>query len=153
HLGRAVAENPFDRAAARALGQACADTGRRPARQRLAARQRRLRRAAPKLVPAEAWFEPRPPRGDALASILLLCCNPEGYTRQCLDSVLRHTRAPYELILVDNGSTDGTAQYLEQLRQAPGPQRVVVLRNEQNLGFARGNNQALAQAWGDFLVL
>src|SRR5260370_38541950 len=45
----------------------------------------------------------------------MLCCNQVEYTRQCLESVLRHTRAPYELVLVDNGSTDGTAEYLAEI--------------------------------------
>jgi GT2 family glycosyltransferase len=40
-----------------------------------------------------------------MASLIILCCNQVDLTRQCLESVLRHTRPPYELVLIDNGST------------------------------------------------
>lgn len=66
--------------------------------------------------------------------------------------MLRHSRPPYELILVDNGSSDGTAAYLEEVQSQPGPERVVVLRNEVNRGFAAGCNQGLAVARGEYLV-
>ena len=59
--------------------------------------------------------------GDELTSLLILCCNEVDYTRRCLESVWQHTRAPYELILVDNGSTDGTPAYLAEVRTPPGP--------------------------------
>lgn len=52
-----------------------------------------------------------------------------------------------ELIVVDNGSTDGTAEWLETL---PGVQLV---RNRENAGFARANNQGLARAQGTYPVL
>jgi GT2 family glycosyltransferase/Flp pilus assembly protein TadD len=74
------------------------------------------------------------------------------YTRLCLESVLRHTRPPYELVIVDNGSTDETPSYLEELRRRREPARTVVIRNLSNLGFAAGCNQALAQARGRYLV-
>src|SRR5262249_41695239 len=74
------------------------------------------------------------------------------FTRLCLESVLAHTRPPYELVLVDNGSTDDTPAYLGELHQHPRPERVVVLRNDTNPGFAPGCNQGLAQARGRYLV-
>src|SRR5207249_8450710 len=83
--------------------------------QRLARDRRLLARAAPAVVPEEAWFKDLPPAGDELASLIILCCNELDYTRQCLESVLQHTRPPYELVLVDNGSTDGTAEYLAEV--------------------------------------
>jgi GT2 family glycosyltransferase len=67
--------------------------------------------------------------------------------------LLRHTRSPYELILVDNGSTDGTPEYLQEIRGRQGPTRVEIIRNETNVGFPAGCNQALAKATGRYLVL
>jgi GT2 family glycosyltransferase/tetratricopeptide (TPR) repeat protein len=152
HLRAAVDGNPFDGGAARALCQALTEAGT-PVEARRQARDRRLlARTAGRLVPAEAWFTEAAPVGDELASIIILCCNELDYTRQCLESVLAHTRAPYELVLVDNGSTDGTPAYLEELKGRPGPQRVVVLRNDTNQGFPKGCNQGLAQARGRYLV-
>jgi GT2 family glycosyltransferase/tetratricopeptide (TPR) repeat protein/SAM-dependent methyltransferase len=93
------------------------------------------------------------PGGNELASVVILCCNEVEYTRQCLESVLRHTRAPYELVLVDNGSSDGTPAFLEEVRRHPGPVGVEVIHNATNVGFPAGCNQALARARGDYLVL
>ena len=66
--------------------------------------------------------------------------------------MLQQTRTPYELIIIDNGSNDGTPKYLDGLRSRPGPVRVDVVRNETNVGFPAGCNQALARARGRFLV-
>src|SRR5437867_236352 len=74
------------------------------------------------------------------------------YTRLCLESILRHTQPPYELVLVDNGSTDETPAYLEEIRTRPGPAHVEVIRNATNVGFAAGCNQGLAQTRGEYLV-
>jgi glycosyltransferase involved in cell wall biosynthesis/Tfp pilus assembly protein PilF len=94
-----------------------------------------------------------PPTGGELASIIILCCNQLDYTRECLESVLRYTRATYELVLVDNGSTDGTPHHLETLQGRAGPERVVVIRNDTNRGFAAGCNQGLQESRGRYLVL
>jgi len=86
-------------------------------------------------------------RAQKPTSIILLTCNQLEYTRQCVESLLQHTHAPYELIFVDNGSTDGTVPYLRSL---PGAR---VIENRDNRGFAAGCNQGLAAAQGEFLVL
>jgi predicted O-linked N-acetylglucosamine transferase (SPINDLY family)/GT2 family glycosyltransferase len=151
-LRAAVEGNPFDLRAARALFQALCDSGDRPAAHRLARDRRLLSAAAPQAISPEEWFLNAPPPGDELASIIVLCCNEAQYTRLCLESVLRHTRAPYELVLVDNGSTDDTPALLEEVRSRPGPERVAVLRSEVNVGFPAGCNQGLARARGEYLV-
>lgn len=55
----------------------------------------------------------------------------------------------HEIILVDDGSTDGTRSWLKTLGQPP----FKILLNEQNLGYAGANNRAAATAGGEFLVL
>jgi GT2 family glycosyltransferase/predicted Zn-dependent protease len=153
HLGRAVAEYPFDRDAARALFHALGEAGNDRARRRLARDRHRLAQIAPAAIPVEPWFEVPAPVGDELASIIIPCCNEAACTRLCLDSLLRNTRPPYELILVDNGSTDETPALLEEVRGMPGPLRVEVVRNDTNRGFAAACNQGLAKAQGRYLVL
>ena len=96
---------------------------------------------------------PSRPAGDELASIVVLCCNQLAYTRGCLESVFAHSRPPYELLLVDNASDDGTSLYLDELKTRSGPSRVEVIHNATNLGFPAGCNQALAHAGGRYLVL
>jgi GT2 family glycosyltransferase/Tfp pilus assembly protein PilF len=152
HLRQALAANPFEGRAAAALHQALGESGDADGARRLARDRRLLSRAAPQVVPAEAWFTEAPLVGDEPASIIILCCNELDCTRLCLESVLRQTRPPYELILVDNGSTDGTAAYLQQIRSRPGPARVEVITNATNRGFPAGCNQALARARGQYLV-
>jgi GT2 family glycosyltransferase len=152
HLRRAVADNPLDRPAARALFQVLGALGHGEARRELIEDQRLLQRAVPALVSPEPWFADPRPRGNELASIIILCCNQLEYTRQCLESLLRHTRRPYEVILVDNGSTDDTPAFLEAFRQRPGPARVEVLRHETNLGFPAGCNRAAGRARGHYVV-
>jgi GT2 family glycosyltransferase/SAM-dependent methyltransferase len=87
------------------------------------------------------------------AAIIIVTWNNLVLTRQCVDSVLRDETYPqFELILVDNASSDGTSEYLRALaEQNP---RVHVILNEQNLGFAAANNLALRAAHdSEFIVL
>jgi GT2 family glycosyltransferase len=66
--------------------------------------------------------------------------------------VLRHSRAPYELIFLDIGSLDGTAEYLAGI-QAAASVRVEVVRTATDLGIGATVREALARAWGEFYVL
>lgn len=85
-------------------------------------------------------------------SIVVLCYNQLDYTKQCVESILTVTAYPnYELILVDNCSTDGTAGYLRELeRQYP---QVKIVLNQTNRGFAGGNNDGIAISDGAYIVL
>ena len=97
---------------------------------------------------------PRGPEGapEPEASIIVVAVDGLPFTRLCLESVLEHTEAPsLELIAVDNGSSDGTRQYLERLAERDG--RVRVIYNDQNRGFAAAVNQGLGEARGETLVL
>ncbi len=86
-----------------------------------------------------------------LTSIIVLAYNGLEHTQKCLESLAAHTREPHELILVDNGSTDGTVEYLR--RYAKAHEQVRVVFNRTNRGFAAGNNQGLAVARGEFALL
>lgn len=86
----------------------------------------------------------------AQVSIIIPTLNNIGYTRQCLEAI-QHTAGAVrcEVIVVDNGSTDGTRQYLANEEQAG---RVRVIFNERNETFSHANNQGAAIAQGDVLV-
>ncbi|MDP4099417.1 glycosyltransferase family 2 protein [Paenibacillus sp. P96] len=77
---------------------------------------------------------------------MILTRNQMALTQACLDSIRRHTREPYELILVDNGSTDGTLDYL---RSQPD---VILIENGENKGFAKGCNQGFERSNGDYIM-
>ncbi len=86
------------------------------------------------------------------SSIIVPCWNQVAFTRQCISAVLRHTRAPWELIVIDNGSADGTAAYLAEMRDT-APLPVTVISNTKNLGFPAAINQGLSCARGEYLVM
>ncbi len=99
---------------------------------------------------------PRPQQTPAtgsspLVSIIILTWNQLQYTNACLASIARHTPEPYEIIVVDNGSTDGSVAWLRQ--QAAGDGRIRLIENTGNRGFAAGCNQGLSVARGEYLLL
>ncbi|WP_426333344.1 glycosyltransferase family 2 protein [Paenibacillus silvae] len=81
-------------------------------------------------------------------SIIIPTYNQRDYVLQCVASIEKHTPAPYEIIVVDNASRDGTAEAL--LRQG-GMVRVAAL--EKNRGFAGGVNVGLMMAKGRHIVV
>jgi GT2 family glycosyltransferase len=90
--------------------------------------------------------------GEPAASIVVVSFDSLLYTRMCVETVLANTHAPaFELIVVDNGSADGSSEYLEAL--AARDPRVSLLANEENAGFPAACNQGLAVARGEHLVL
>jgi GT2 family glycosyltransferase/glycosyltransferase involved in cell wall biosynthesis/Flp pilus assembly protein TadD len=97
------------------------------------------------------WFRPSQITKSTLTSIIILCFNQIEYTIRCLQSIEKHTSVPYELILVDNGSSDGTKAFLE--RYAEKHTECNIILNKDNRGFAGGNNQAIAAAKGDYILL
>jgi GT2 family glycosyltransferase len=97
-------------------------------------------------------YEKRVPTARKRVSIVVVSHDTLVFTRLCLESILAGTEPPsYELIVVDNGSSDGTVPYLEQLSKQHGLVRP--LFNHTNAGFARAANQGLALASGRVLVL
>jgi GT2 family glycosyltransferase len=90
------------------------------------------------------------PRG--LASIIISCCRPLESTRQCIAALRRYTRAPWELIVVDNGSADETAAYLASVR-AEAPIPVGVVAGARACGLPAAINQGIQAARGEYLVL
>jgi GT2 family glycosyltransferase len=82
-------------------------------------------------------------------SVVIVNHNVKDFLYQCLRSLEQAARGiSVQVIVVDNGSTDGSVAYLEPLFPA-----VEFIRLEENLGFGRANNLALAQARGDFILL
>ena len=83
-----------------------------------------------------------------LTSIILLSYNALDYTRLCLDSIRKNVKhVSYELIVVDNGSTDGSVEWLKEQDD------VQCIFNEVNLGFPKGCNQGLKAANGTEMLL
>ena len=81
------------------------------------------------------------------ASILIVTYNSAVYLQHCLASVMREIWPEDEIILVDNASTDGSAQIIRR-----GWPKVALVRNSENLGFAAAGNQAARLAHKELLV-
>jgi len=90
--------------------------------------------------------------GDSpLASIVVVSFDGHLLTKLCLTSLLINTKHPYEVIVVDNSSRDGSQAYLS--RVADRHQHVRVEINPKNRGFAAAVNQGVATANGQFVVV
>ena len=84
-------------------------------------------------------------------SIIMLTFNALTYTKYTVRSLIHHTQCPYEVIFVDNGSTDGTKAYLQRLVAEHPNFRLI--DNATNLGFSAGNNQGIRAARGQYVLL
>ncbi len=82
------------------------------------------------------------------ASIVIPAWNGRAYLPACLDALLAQDAGPFEIIVVDNASADGSADLVAERY----PQ-VKLIRHERNLGFAGGCNAGLRAAKGDVLML
>jgi len=89
---------------------------------------------------------------DPKVSIVVVTYNNLEFTRACLESLDEHSQYEHmEIIVVDNASSDGTPAFLSEW-VGNGQNRKLIL-NEDNRGFAAANNQGLAVATGEYLVL
>jgi hypothetical protein len=80
-------------------------------------------------------------------SIIIVSYNVAAIMRDCLASIARETTTPYEIIIIDNASTDDSCAMVE--RDFPHAQ---LIRNTENQGFAKANNQGLREAKGEFAL-
>lgn len=85
--------------------------------------------------------------------IIVLTYNGLDVNKRCLNSIITKTAYPnYKITVVDNKSTDGTTQYLTTL-QLKHSNVLSIILNEDNLGFAGGNNVGLKQSKSDYILL
>lgn len=85
-----------------------------------------------------------PEQSGLMTSLVIPVYNQLDYTRRCLDSILRWTDIPFEVIVVDNASTDGTRDYLKTTA-------VQAITNDRNLGCAQAWNQGVRAATGQVI--
>ena len=85
----------------------------------------------------------------ALISIIVPCYNLEKHIAACLDSALAQTFADWELIAVDDGSTDSSGAILDRYAEADPRIRCI---HQPNGGVSSARNAALAQARGELLL-
>ncbi|MGZ3493159.1 MAG: glycosyltransferase family 2 protein [Thermodesulfobacteriota bacterium] len=84
-----------------------------------------------------------------LISVIIPNWNGKHFLVECIDSLKDQTFRDFETILVDNGSTDGSAEFAEERYGG----FIRVIRNKKNLGFTGGNNVGIEAARGEYIVL
>lgn len=82
-----------------------------------------------------------------LASVLIVNWNGKEFLEDCLSSVMGQSCKNFEVVLVDNASTDGSVDFVR--RNFP---KVKILQNKKNLGFSGGNNTGLKHAKGKYIA-
>lgn len=83
-------------------------------------------------------------------SVVMSIYNGEGYLREAVESILNQTFTDFEFIIVDDGSTDDTWVILTEY--AAQDTRIVLIRNEKNIGLTRSLNKGLASAHGEYVA-
>jgi len=81
-------------------------------------------------------------------SVVVLNWNGKKFLHNCFESIFNQTYKNYEVILVDNGSTDGSVEYVHNKFPI-----VKIVENKRNLGFAEGNNIGIRNASGNYIIL
>jgi GT2 family glycosyltransferase len=87
-----------------------------------------------------------------ILSIIVLNYNRLKYTKQTISSLIKNTSIKHEFIFVDNGSTDGTREYLKSLKNKTNASREILVFNKYNYGVAGGRSSGLIHARGDYLM-
>jgi len=80
-------------------------------------------------------------------SIIIPTWNTAEVTKKCIQTIQKHLKDfSYEIIIIDNGSTDNTVEVLSKIKD------LKLIKNKENLGFAKANNQAVKIADGQVLL-
>lgn len=83
-----------------------------------------------------------------LVTVIIPSWNGRHLLKTCLSSIQKQTLKDFEVIVVDNGSSDGSIDYIEK-----NFSKVRVIKLEKNYGFAKAINFGIKEAKGDFIVL
>jgi len=82
-----------------------------------------------------------------LVSVTLITYNSGRFIKRCLESVLEQKYPSLELVIIDNASTDGTVDILEQFQDS-----CRIYYNDENIGFAAAQNQAIGLGGGEWIL-
>ena len=102
-----------------------------------------LIKKSPKLVYNKDCTKP-------ILSIIIVTYNSKEDIFNCIDSIQKSTCMPYEIIIVDNDSSDGTQNYLREVEKQ---YHIRIIFNSRNLGFSVSTNQGIKASHGEYLVL
>jgi hypothetical protein len=84
-------------------------------------------------------------------SVIVLNWNGKHFLEKCLDSLLNQDYTNFEVLLVDNGSTDGSVEFVKEKFGKNTNLKVIALKK--NYGFSKGNNIGIKYAQGDYVII
>ncbi|MBX9677299.1 MAG: glycosyltransferase [Gemmataceae bacterium] len=84
---------------------------------------------------------------------MIPCVGMLEYTKLCVASLLKHTRAPFELIFIDIGSLDGTAEFLAGIAMGHPQMKVEIVRTPTDMGIKEAVREAIYKIRGEYVVL
>ena len=105
-----------------------------------------------------------------LLSIIIVSHNTKKLLKQCIESIIKskrnsvasfsetkkyarsRSRNNWEIIVVDNHSTDGTREWLKKLQNSKTPNKFQIIFNKENVGFAKANNQGIKITKGKYVM-
>ena len=88
---------------------------------------------------------------SALVSVVICSYNDRRHLRDCLNALLACTYSRFEIVFVDDGSTDGTVDEVSRMLNASNV-RSIVVRNERNVGLARARNIGATASHGELIA-
>jgi len=88
-----------------------------------------------------------------LVSVVIVLFNSASYIEACLSSLAALDYAPLEVIIVDNGSTDGSARIARERSRREGLESCAISMLPRNRGFAKANNHGFALSRGEIILL
>ena len=85
-------------------------------------------------------------KNNPLVSIIIVNYNGKKFLEKCLNSLMKIDYKPYEIILVDNSSSDGSVEFVET-----NYPKISIVKLEKNYGYAKANNIGVQKATGEFI--
>ena len=86
---------------------------------------------------------------DTVVDLIVISFNTRQLVLDCVRSIRDHTSVPNHIIVVDNGSSDGTVEAVRQL----GWENIIIVENAENTGYAKACNQGISAGSSPYIVL
>ena len=96
-----------------------------------------------------------PKNNEIILSIVIVNLNTRELTVGCIRSIEKEAKdIPFEVLLTDNGSTDGSVEAFEKISQEEyWKKRFTLITNKSNTGYAKANNQGIRKSKGKYILL
>lgn len=91
------------------------------------------------------------PSPSTLVSIVIATFGRKALLKRCVDSIFACTKTPFELIIIDNGSSDGTSDFIKN--EMKMRKNIKHVRQKTNLGYIKAINIGISRAIGEYVVL